>query len=237
MIAQSNRRALSAEFRRTSQPASQTSFLVPAKLQNQRTEIQSLQLLQSDPLTLRTWLPSIRAKLRSDQLAGADAFDYASVLHLCQEEESLIAYLTRFERLTDSLFSLLYNDYIELVQRLDRRSRRPQLAQKPTQKTAHEPMDVDHPIRIASARVSFPRRPVSPTSSQSSSPDRHTYRQLNGLCFCCGSPDHWIDSCPYPVLPRQPRTKTTARSPTLDALAARREDESNIVNLTRSLYP
>ncbi|EOA83055.1 uncharacterized protein SETTUDRAFT_69823, partial [Exserohilum turcica Et28A] len=28
------------------------------------------------PHTLRTWLPSIRAKLRSDQLTGADAFDY-----------------------------------------------------------------------------------------------------------------------------------------------------------------
>ncbi|OAG02489.1 uncharacterized protein CC84DRAFT_1099258, partial [Paraphaeosphaeria sporulosa] len=28
------------------------------------------------PLSLRTWLPSIRAKLRSNQLTGADAFDY-----------------------------------------------------------------------------------------------------------------------------------------------------------------
>lgn len=28
------------------------------------------------PYTLRTWLPSIKAKLRSDQLSGADAFDY-----------------------------------------------------------------------------------------------------------------------------------------------------------------
>ncbi|KAF2176659.1 hypothetical protein K469DRAFT_722174, partial [Zopfia rhizophila CBS 207.26] len=143
-----------------------------------RTHLPDPPRFDGKPLTLRTWLPSIRAKLRSDQLAGADAFDYS------------------LEESSDSLFSLLYNDYIELVQRLDRRSRRPQLAQKPTQKTAHEPMDVDHPIRIASARVSFPRRPVSPTSSQSSSPDRHTYRQLNGLCFCCGSPDHWIDSCP-----------------------------------------
>lgn len=49
------------------------------------------------PLTLRTWLPSIKAKLRSDQLVGADAFDYvwdrleqpqqASVLHLRQTSE------------------------------------------------------------------------------------------------------------------------------------------------------
>ncbi|KAF7174582.1 hypothetical protein CNMCM5623_008002 [Aspergillus felis] len=101
------------------------------------------------PYTLRTWLPSIRAKLRSDHLTGADAFDYvwdrleqpqqASVLHLRQsaedtqlwdvemifsffqrlchnpreyqeamqrfttvrqrEDESLIAFLARFERL------------------------------------------------------------------------------------------------------------------------------------------
>jgi len=101
------------------------------------------------PLTFRVWLPSIRAKIRSDQLAGADAFDYvwdrleapqqASVLHLrhsaedaqswdyeaifsffqrlChnprehqeavqrlasvrqRDDESLIAYLARFERL------------------------------------------------------------------------------------------------------------------------------------------
>lgn len=102
------------------------------------------------PHTLRTWLPSIKAKLRSDQLAGADAFDYvwdrleqpqqASILHLrhqseedsdwdpeqifsffqrlChnpreqqeaiqrfsqvrqRDDESLIAYLARFERLS-----------------------------------------------------------------------------------------------------------------------------------------
>ncbi|CAG5180770.1 uncharacterized protein ALTATR162_LOCUS9397 [Alternaria atra] len=49
------------------------------------------------PHTLRTWLPSIRAKLRSDQLDGADAFDYvwdrleqpqqASILHLREQSE------------------------------------------------------------------------------------------------------------------------------------------------------
>ncbi|KAF2179064.1 hypothetical protein K469DRAFT_717572, partial [Zopfia rhizophila CBS 207.26] len=185
------------------------------------------------------------------QLAGADAFDYSAEHAQSWDPETIFSFFQRFcynlreqqeaslEESSDSLFSLLYNDYIELVQRLDRRSRRPQPAQKPTQKIAHEPMDVDHPIRIASARVSFPCRPVLPASSQSSSPDRHTYRQLNGLCFCCGSPDHWIDSCPQsrsssrqfssPVLPRQPRIKTTARSPTLDALlAACWEEESNI---------
>ncbi len=49
------------------------------------------------PHTLRTWLPSIKAKLRSDQLEGADAFDYvwdrleqpqqASILHLREQSE------------------------------------------------------------------------------------------------------------------------------------------------------
>ncbi|KAK7178761.1 pol-like protein, partial [Paraphaeosphaeria sporulosa] len=83
------------------------------------------------PLSLRTWLPSIRAKLRSDQLTRADAFDYQSEdtqswdledifsffqrlyhnpreqqeaiqrfsLVRQREDESLIAYLARFERL------------------------------------------------------------------------------------------------------------------------------------------
>ena len=51
------------------------------------------------PYTLHTWLPSIQAKLRSDQLSGADAFDYvwdqleqpqqASVLHLWQSAEEV----------------------------------------------------------------------------------------------------------------------------------------------------
>lgn len=89
------------------------------ELQNQRIELQALradvQRLQNhasaprsylpDPprfdgksYTLRTWVPSIRAKLRSSQLTGADAFDYvwdrleqpqqASVLHLRQLAEA-----------------------------------------------------------------------------------------------------------------------------------------------------
>jgi hypothetical protein len=51
----------------------------------------------SKPHTLRTWLLSIKAKLRSDQLKGADAFNYvwdrleqpqqASILHLRQQSE------------------------------------------------------------------------------------------------------------------------------------------------------
>ncbi|KAF2187969.1 hypothetical protein K469DRAFT_567952, partial [Zopfia rhizophila CBS 207.26] len=42
------------------------------------------------PYTLRTWLPSIKAKLQSDQLTGANAFNYvwdSSILHLRQSAE------------------------------------------------------------------------------------------------------------------------------------------------------
>ena len=314
------------------------------ELQNQRIEIQELradvQTLRSqnqsrpsrsslpDPprfdgrhFTLRTWLPSIRAKLRSSHLVGADAFDYvwdrleqpqqASVLHLRQlaednqswdpevlfayfqrlchnprehqeaiqrlstirqkDEESLVAYLARFERLVfeaeasswpevtrittfhrglrstlrhlleeseDSLFTLPYDSYIELAQRLDRRGRRPQNqnpvpSQKPFQKPSQkppqkptpspEPMDIA-PIHIAAIRPRpcSPARSTSPASSASSSA-RHQHRAKHDLCFYCGSPDHWISSCPGtpanspPPSPR-PRTKTTARSATIDRL-------------------
>lgn len=293
------------------------------ELQNQRSEIMSLrsdvQRLQTQvsaptrsprprlpdpprfdgkPFTLRTWLPSIRAKLRSDQLAGADAFDYvwdrleqpqqASILHLRQsaeeaqswdpetvfaffqrlchnpreqqeavqrytsvrqrEEESLIAYLARFERLAyeadasswpdvsrvttlhrglrpalrqsleesnDSLFSLIYDEYVELAQRYDRRTRRPQPAQSfaqpiqpaqparkpalPTQPRQPEPMDID-PIRVSTARI-LPARPPSPSSCHASTPptpstERRAHRLQNNLCLYCGSNEHWIAGCP-----------------------------------------
>ncbi|CEJ61691.1 hypothetical protein PMG11_10215 [Penicillium brasilianum] len=154
------------------------------------------------PFSLKTWLPAIQAKLRSDGLVGQPAFDYvydrlepsqqASVLHLREtnptpeavfqyferlcynprekqdavlrfanirqkDDESLVAYLARFERLSheakvhqqdllrtitlhrglrptlrqileqsyDTLFDLEYDDYIELLQRHDRRQQRP----------------------------------------------------------------------------------------------------------------
>ncbi|KAJ8117731.1 hypothetical protein OPT61_g1154 [Boeremia exigua] len=91
------------------------------ELQNQRHEIQSLRetvqhlQIQSQnqpahrlrlpdpprfdgkPYSLRTWLPSIRAKLRADQLSGASAFEYiwdrleqpqqAFILHLRQSSD------------------------------------------------------------------------------------------------------------------------------------------------------
>lgn len=227
------------------------------------------------PYTLRTWLPSIKAKLRSDQLSGADAFDYvwdwleqsqqASVLHLRQsaednqiwdpevifsffqrlcynprelqeaiqrfssvqqrDDESLVAYLARFERLSyeanmnswldisrvttlhrglrpnlrrnledsnDSLFSLLYDEYIELVQSADRRTR---TNQKPTLKPAPvltpntDQMDTD-PIQIASIQPVLPAQPVSPSLSASSASSRNSYRRENDLCLYCGSNDH-----------------------------------------------
>ncbi|KAG9380167.1 hypothetical protein A1F94_009062 [Pyrenophora tritici-repentis] len=225
--------------------------------------------------------PSIRAKLRSDQLSGADAFDYvwdrleqpqqASVLHLrhqaeenntwdvedifsffqrlChnpreqqeaiqrfslvrqRDEESLIAYLARFERLAyeagastwpdtsrisvlhrglrsslrqsleesnDSLFTIPYDEYVELVQSLDRRSRRPQPPQQPKQVSRQlDPMDVD-PIQVQSARVSSVRKPARrlSASSSDSSDERRAYRLSNNLCLYCGAADHWISSCP-----------------------------------------
>lgn len=270
------------------------------------------------PYALRTWLPSIKAKLRSDRLSGADAFDYvwdrleqpqqASVLHLRQsaednqswdpeiifsffqrlcynpreqqeaiqrfasiqqrEEESLIAYLARFERLayeadatlwpdksrvttlhrglrpilrqtlensSDALFSFSYDEYIELLQRADRRTRSSQKeAPKPAPALTRstDPMDMD-PIQIAAVRpaCSKPARSASPasitSSTKSSTSVRRDFRLLNDLCLYCGSDQHWISACnarsrPASPAPEQPRTKTSARSPTLSTRFARR---------------
>ena len=334
------------------------------ELQNQRTEIQTLrtdlsasrndiQSLQTQllsqktkprlpdpprfdgkPYTLRTWLPSIQAKLRSDQLSGADAFDYvwdrleqpqqASVLHLRQsaeetqswdpevifsffqrlchnpreqqeamqrftsvrqrEDESLVAFLARFERLlyeasattwpdasriatlhrglrtslhqalensNDSLFSLPYDDYIELVQLSDRRTRYAQSAQNLTQTrqfqpaqnltqnparkstpalTPHpDPMDTD-PVQAAAFDII---ESISPPASPASA--RQSFRREHNLCLYCGSDNHWIGSCPErshadspatsPPTSPKPRTKTTARCPELSARYGQRSSE------------
>jgi len=291
------------------------------ELQNQRMEIQTLrtdvQRLQTQPpfprsslpdpprfdgksYTLRTWLPSIRAKLRSSHLTGADAFDYvwdrleqpqqASVLHIRQsaeisqtwdpeilfqffirlchnprehqeavqrlttirqrDDESLIAYLARFERFiyeadalswpdvtrvtalhrglrstlrqsleesNDSLFSLPYDSYVELVQRTDRRSHRPQHQkdfQKPTR--APEPI-IDDPMQIVALDIdSFSTTSPSIISSRCSSTHRHEHRIEKDLCFYCGSSEHWIADCRQRALhlsssPQPPRTKLTAK--------------------------
>jgi hypothetical protein len=269
------------------------------------------------PYHLRTWLPSIQAKLRSDQLSGADAFDYvwdrleqpqqASVLHLrhsaeearlwdpevifsffqrlChnprehqeamqrftsirqREEESLTAFLARFERLMyeaeattwpdascvatlhkglrpslrqtletshDSLFSLPYDEYIELVQSSDRRTRRAQPAQNPTssrpvQTPYADPMDTD-PVRVSAVRPAIRAiKPASSFSSSDASARRRSFRLQHDLCLYCGADDHWIEDCykhspasspatsrpsspevPAEPAPAKPRTKQTA---------------------------
>lgn len=305
------------------------------ELQNQRVEIQSLhntvQHLQlqiqtqpsprlrlpdpprfdGKPYSLRTWLPSIRAKIRSDQLVGVSAFEYvwdrleqpqqASILHLRQssedtqtwdpedifsyfqrlchnpreqqeaiqrfstvrqrEEESLVAYLARFERLSfeagantwpdvsrvtslhrglrpalrqpleesnDSLFSQPYNDYVELLQGLDRRTRR---QPAPARQPAHQPTSPQPPhdpmVLNTTVLNNLPRsRSSSPASTSSKMSDRKSHRYKNDLCFCCGSRYHWIKQCPEArsnnttkeYIPT--KTKTTARSLHLNALHA-----------------
>ncbi|KAF1936043.1 hypothetical protein EJ02DRAFT_482368, partial [Clathrospora elynae] len=72
-----------------------------------------------------------------------------------------------FEETSDSLFSIPYNEYIELVQSLNRRSRRPQPVQplKPASRQSSH-MDID-PIRVSSIRMSARR--LSESSSRSSS--------------------------------------------------------------------
>ena len=324
-------------------------------LQNQRLEMQSLrdtvQHLQTQlqhqpaprlrlpdpprfdgkPYSLRTWLPSIRAKLRADQLSGASAFEYvwdrleqpqqASILHLRQssdeaqswdpeeifsyfqrlchnpreqqeaiqrfsnvrqkDDESLIAYLARFERLSyeaganswpdvsrvtslhrglrltlrqpleesnDSLFSQSYNDYVELLQGLDRRTRRQPASARnqnnsrqplpSTQPTQPFPIDDPMVLNTTSFHNSTQTRPSSPSSSTSKSVDRQSYRYNNDLCYCCGSKYHWIKDCsesrsnittsrptsqlPEPVSPKfnSNGKKLTAPSKTLSALRA-----------------
>jgi hypothetical protein len=343
-----------------SQPSDQSALFLlvqqlQQELQNQRIEIQSLRdtvqhlQIQSQnqpahrlrlpdpprfdgkPYSLRTWLPSIRAKLRADQLSGASAFEYvwdrleqpqqASILHLRQssdenqswdpeeifsyfqrlchnpreqqeaiqrysnvrqkDDESLIAYLARFERLSyeagankwpdvsrvtslhrglrptlrqpleesnDSLFSQSYNDYVELLQGLDRRTRRQPASSRnqtnsrqpfPTSQST-QPLPVDDPmvLNTTSFRDSAHTRSSSLSSTTSKSSARLSHRYNNDLCYCCGSKYHWIKDCPesrsnistkpttsQPPEPVSPKfnangKKLTAPSKTLSALRA-----------------
>lgn len=302
------------------------------ELQNQRVEIQALRAdihrLQNQPdrpsrsllpdpprfdgkpYTLRTWLPSIRAKLRADQLTGVRAFDYvwdrleqpqqASVLHLrhsseqsqswdpeslfsffqrlChnprerqeavqrltlirqRDEESLIAFLARFERLVyeakalewpettriatlhrglrsslrqsleesnDSLFSLSYDAYIELIQSFDRRARRPQAqSSQPVHQSVRQPVPKPRQSVPESMEIDAISHQSHSRSSSASSAHRHNLRADNNLCFYCGSPNHWISACPRqpsppvsrPDSPRPRRTKQTAKSEFLNRM-------------------
>ena len=314
----------------SSQPSDQPALFLlvqqlQQELQNQRLEIQSLRdtvqhlQIQSQnqpahrlrlpdpprfdgkPYSLRTWLPSIRAKLRADQLSGASAFEYvwdrleqpqqASILHLRQssdedqswdpedifsyfqrlchnpreqqeaiqrfstvrqkDDESLIAYLARFERLSyeagankwpdvsrvsslhrglrptlrqpleesnDSLFSQSYNDYVELLQGLDRRTRRqpfsshnknnPRQHVPASQPTQTFPIDDPMILNTSNFHSHAHNRPSSPSSTSSKSSDRQSYRYNNDLCYCCGSKNHWIKDCP------QSRSNTTSQRTT-----------------------
>jgi Retrotransposon gag protein len=272
------------------------------QLQNQprpsRSHLPDPPRFNGRPYTLRTWLPSIKAKLRSDQLTGADAFDYvwdrleqpqqASCLHLrdtaeanqqwdpeeiflffqriCynpreqqeavqrfasvrqKDDESLLAYLARFERLSyeagaqvwpstsrisslhrglraslrqlleesnDSLFSQSYDDYVELVQRTDRRTRQP-VSQKAARTAARQSpppdrMDINH-LSHARSRSHSRSRPCSRSSSSSSaSSAQRQHRYSHDLCYYCGSDRHWIKDCAQAkpqLLLTAPRTRT-----------------------------
>ncbi|CEJ61848.1 hypothetical protein PMG11_10365 [Penicillium brasilianum] len=222
----------------------------------QQLQQQLVDQFDGRPFSLKTWLPAIQAKLRSDGLVGQPAFNYvydrlepsqqASVLHLREtnptpeavfqyferlcynprekqdavlrfanirqkDDESLVAYLARFERLSheakvhqqdllrtitlhrglrptlrqileqsyDTLFDLEYDDYIELLQRHDRRQQRPiiqnqqrqnqisqnQISQNQTRQTQSRQSQLDlidlDPIRVRTARI----KPAIPTSS------------------------------------------------------------------------
>jgi hypothetical protein len=136
-----------------------------------------------------------------------------------KDDESLIAYLARFERLaheagvnlqdqcifatttlhrglrrtlrealeqaSDTLFELSYEEYLEILQRYDRRQPRPfQRQSSPQQRQRQlspEPMD-----------LSVNRTKISREA-------RQRQRQQEGLCRYYGSPDHYIDQCNAPT--------------------------------------
>ncbi|KAF1946954.1 hypothetical protein EJ02DRAFT_335039, partial [Clathrospora elynae] len=116
------------------------------------------------------------------------------------------------EESSDSLFNIPYDKYVELVQSLDRCSRRSQPVQlfqqpkpvqplKPASRQSNH-MDID-PIQVRSAQVSSvrmsahrPSESPSRLSSRSSSNRRRTHGLENDLCLCCSAADHWITSCP-----------------------------------------
>jgi hypothetical protein len=153
------------------------------------------------------------------------------------------------EESSDSLFSLSYDGYVELMQRVDRRTFRPstnqpvnQPASQPVSRPARtlqsESMDID-PVPIMAIR---PVRPASPASSSScsttstSSAARRQYRLLNDLCLYCGAYGHWISDCPChsrsasPV--PAPRRKTTAKSAALSARIAASQPSKGGGNVT-----
>ncbi|KAA8641570.1 uncharacterized protein ATNIH1004_011706 [Aspergillus tanneri] len=168
------------------------------------------------PFSLRTWLPSIQAKLTADGLTGQQAFDYvynrletpqqASVLHLKETNDpnQIFQYFQRIchnpresRRVSSNsptfakktmkryAFELSYEEYLEILQRYDRRQPRPfQRQSSPQQRQrqlAPEPMD-----------LSVNRTKIGREA-------RQRQRQQEGLCRYCGSPDHYINQCNDPT--------------------------------------
>ena len=123
------------------------------------------------------------------------------------------------KELSDTLFSLLYSEYIKLVQRLNRHSRRliqNPLVQKPAQKpiAAYKPMDVNLQLQTASlapasqsrnksrALPSFCSRLPSAALSRSRSSSAESteccaYRIKNGFYLYYSVRDYQIAQCLY----------------------------------------
>jgi hypothetical protein len=102
------------------------------------------------------------------------------------------------EDTNDSLFSLSYDEYVELIQLINRRTHHAQPVKNPATKPAptqthhHDLIDTD-PVRISHARVVKPvlyTPSTSSTRSSASATKRRSYQLEHDLCLYCGSDDH-----------------------------------------------
>jgi hypothetical protein len=100
------------------------------------------------------------------------------------------------EDTNNSLFSLAYDKYVELVQLIDRRTRCPQPAKNPASKpmpaqTPHtDLMDTD-PVRISRIHtIRLAPRVLSTSSSQSPASKHRAYQLEHDLCLYYSSDDH-----------------------------------------------
>ncbi|THC87364.1 hypothetical protein EYZ11_013191 [Aspergillus tanneri] len=100
------------------------------------------------------------------------------------------------EQASDTLFELSYEEYLEILQRYDRRQPRPfQRQSSPQQRQrqlAPEPMD------------------LSVNRTKISRETRQRQRQQEGLCRYCGSPDHYINQCNDPTWNTQYRYRRSS---------------------------
>jgi hypothetical protein len=149
-----------------------------------------------------------------------------------KDDESLIAYLARFERLaheagvslqdqwifatttlhrglrrslrealeqaSDTLFELSYEEYLDILQRYDRRQPRPFQRQSSPQQRQRQP--APEPMDLSVNRTKISREA------------RQRQRQQKGLCRYCGSPDHYIDQCNAPTWNPQHRHRRSSLS-------------------------